>query len=316
MTDALARLEEANRMLAEARDLPELRNIRDLSEAALAWARAHDLGMEAENNALTIRLTAERRIGELLIKARADGTRARSGKESHKMTLADLSITKQQSSQWQALAEMPEDRFNLELDSGPKVSPTRVYKTARVMARPVPPPVAIADQRYERIVGDYHDLEIPDASVALAFIQPPIEMEAAASIELARWVATVLTDTGLAALTPEPTHVGPYVIDWTTSLELRTVAVTINQRHWSLILLFGGKTPDTSTPLDWEQSDALDQLIALTTKPGDTVLDVFAQAKVAQAVIRNDRSYVGVFDDEFEMRTADNAVAPLLMPHG
>src|SRR5690606_34617899 len=95
-----------------------------------------------------------------LIKSRADGTRARSGKEAYKVTLSDIGVTKQQSSQWQTLAEMPEDRFLEEIGQGGKVSPTRIYKTARDLARPVPPKVVIEDPRYRSFVGSPY--EIPD----------------------------------------------------------------------------------------------------------------------------------------------------------
>lgn len=300
-------------MLMEARDLPDLRDIRDMAEAARAWARAHDLGIEAENNALTIRLTAERRIGELLVKSRADGTRARTGKESYKTTLADIGITKQQSSQWQTLAGMPEERFVAEI-SGDKVSPTRIYKTARDLARPVPEPIEIADPRYLRSLGNHTILEVEDGTIDLAnaWITPEWA-NGDDLVEMGRWVSPLLKEDGILALwCIDPTDVGRFVIYLNESMDFRNVVLNYHEGHWGLILLFGGRTPDTSKPLDASEGDVRDQLLEMLTEEGDTVLDLFGGSDMAQAAIRNRRSYIGAFEDERDLRDADAAVARYL----
>jgi hypothetical protein len=65
----------ATRMLAEAKSLPDVRNIRDLATAAAAYARAHALGLEAVSHATEIRLRAERKGGEILRQMKPDKQR-------------------------------------------------------------------------------------------------------------------------------------------------------------------------------------------------------------------------------------------------
>jgi hypothetical protein len=110
---ALTRLSTATRMLSEARNLDEVRQIRDMAEAARAYAKAADLGDEAIGYATAIKLDAERKAGDIVAKmerakpGQADG----SGRRPSAPTLADLGVTKSQSSRWQALARMPEPAY-------------------------------------------------------------------------------------------------------------------------------------------------------------------------------------------------------------
>jgi hypothetical protein len=67
-----------------------------------------------ERKAREIRIRAERKTGELLKETKQNGTRQGQGqpkKETSKGTtfLSDLGITRDQSSKWQQLAEIPED---------------------------------------------------------------------------------------------------------------------------------------------------------------------------------------------------------------
>ncbi len=68
MINALEKLTKAKQWLAEAKTLDDLRQIHDIAVAAEAYSKAHKLGLEAENYAMEIRLTAARRIGELVPK--------------------------------------------------------------------------------------------------------------------------------------------------------------------------------------------------------------------------------------------------------
>lgn len=110
---SLATISEATRMLAQAKTLEDVRSIRDLAEAARVYARARDLGIEAQNQATEVRLRAERRAGELLAQASEAGQRVtgRPEKVSEAATLSDLGITRDQSSDWQAIAALPEPEF-------------------------------------------------------------------------------------------------------------------------------------------------------------------------------------------------------------
>ncbi len=112
---ALVRYEAARNALAEAHRVDEVKDIRDKAEAMAAYARqAKD--SELIQYATEIKVRAERRCGELL--ARTE--RAPAGRPAANMseratdsppTLADMGLTRDESSRYQQLAAMPADHF-------------------------------------------------------------------------------------------------------------------------------------------------------------------------------------------------------------
>jgi hypothetical protein len=95
-----------------------VKDIRDKAAAMQEYARqAKDA--ELLRDATEIRLRAERRAGELLTetpKALPRGSNQhedRSRIATDPPTLADLGVTKTQSSKWQKLAALPEDKFEI-----------------------------------------------------------------------------------------------------------------------------------------------------------------------------------------------------------
>jgi hypothetical protein len=117
------RLDSARRALAESRDLSEIKAIRDQAEAMRQYARAAQMGLEAQNHAAEIKLRAERRAGELLAGLEKNtGTRGQLvgpgviGPSTvqapmERPKLADLGISHTQSSRWQTVAAVPEPVF-------------------------------------------------------------------------------------------------------------------------------------------------------------------------------------------------------------
>src|SRR4051794_1841981 len=96
----LTNLEQAKALLAAARSVDEVRALHDQAEAMRVYARQAQLGLDAQNHAAEIKLYAERRPGELLA-----ATIQRGGDpKSHAATLADVGVSKTQSSRWQAVA--------------------------------------------------------------------------------------------------------------------------------------------------------------------------------------------------------------------
>ena len=121
---ALTRYDAARRALAEAHSVDEVKDVRDKAVAMQTYARqAKDTTLITQ--ATEIRMRAERRAGELLIEM-AERKERDSGKgnrnpalKSQEVTpkLADLGVSKMQSSRWQKLAAFDQDQFEAKVAS-------------------------------------------------------------------------------------------------------------------------------------------------------------------------------------------------------
>jgi hypothetical protein len=114
----LTRYEAARFALGEAYRVDEVKEVRNLAVALELYAKqANDT--ELLKQATEIRLRAERRWGEIyaaMEKARPRGSNQheeRSRPTTDPPTLDQLRVTKTQSSKWQKLAAMPEDKFEI-----------------------------------------------------------------------------------------------------------------------------------------------------------------------------------------------------------
>jgi len=105
--------------IAAAYEVDEVKDIRDKARAFELYAQQAQ-NTEAERQACEIRLRAERKCGLLLRdreKAKGGaqpgvGRKGAAGMQSDGPTaLSDLGISKQQSSDWQKLADVPDDAF-------------------------------------------------------------------------------------------------------------------------------------------------------------------------------------------------------------
>lgn len=126
----IERLSQAQRMLAEARDVADFRDLRDYSTTMRAWARSRGLGVESENQAAEFILRAERGAGKELARMAEAGERVGRGfpkgvpHDEHGrvpvgpglwergVNLASLGISRQDASYWMALAAMQDDAFD------------------------------------------------------------------------------------------------------------------------------------------------------------------------------------------------------------
>ena len=119
--------------IAECIRVDEVKDVRDKARALELYAQ-QARNIEAEQRAAGIRIRAERKTGQLLMKTeKATGNQhkksARSP-DSTKQTLADIGISKDQSSKWQKLAEPSDKEFEQALD---KASTNGVPTTVGVM---------------------------------------------------------------------------------------------------------------------------------------------------------------------------------------
>jgi hypothetical protein len=115
MTMSLVRYEAACRALAEATRVDEVKDIRDKAIAMQAYA-AQAKDTQLIGYATEIRLRAERRAGEMLAEMKENGGRQTAGRPEINGSaalplLGTLGVTKTQSSRWQQLAKLAEEKF-------------------------------------------------------------------------------------------------------------------------------------------------------------------------------------------------------------
>ena len=122
MNTQLVRYEQARTALAAVHSYDEVKDIMDQAERAAVYARqAND--SELIKYATEIRVRAQRRAGEMLAQTeKRDGgqaMKARSAAPTEVIppTLADMGITKDQSSNWQALASMSDAHFEATVEA-------------------------------------------------------------------------------------------------------------------------------------------------------------------------------------------------------
>lgn len=103
--------------IAECKNLDELRDIRGAAKAIEAYQRASNAALQVQNDAIEIRLRADRQVGVLLRDGLPHGGDRKSKSRHATLKLADLDITKSQSSRSQKLAEVPQGVFERHLDN-------------------------------------------------------------------------------------------------------------------------------------------------------------------------------------------------------
>lgn len=128
--------DNAKYWIAQYEAVDEVKEYRDKAAAIQAYAKqANDY--ELERKAAHARVRAERRAGELL----KEQEKAKGGEQYHRSssatsaqplpTLTEIRITKDQSSKWQQLANVPEDEFEKALESSPTPSAHSILKSRK-----------------------------------------------------------------------------------------------------------------------------------------------------------------------------------------
>lgn len=116
-----AELAELRATVANLDTVDEAKDLADKAAAAQTWARRVRLGEEAVNHAAEVKLRAERRAGELLAITVRPGNPQLSNEPT--IGLADLGVTRDQSSEWQALAAIPEKDFDRAVEAAKAEGP-------------------------------------------------------------------------------------------------------------------------------------------------------------------------------------------------
>lgn len=126
----------------------EVKDLRDKAKALEVYAQ-QARNVEAERKCCEVRIRAERRAGELLRDMAATGQRLKPGDagrskanispKSSGTTLVDLGITRDQSSKWQQLANVPEEEFERAVNGdGPKPTTEGIINANTLRENPMP----------------------------------------------------------------------------------------------------------------------------------------------------------------------------------
>ena len=112
---AIAKIEAAGKALAEAVELPEVKDIRDKAEAIRSYLRQQKSGLQAQNAAAILKIKAERRLGAMLRDMEKNAGGRPAANRSHDVTglasLSALGINRMASHRWQTIASVPEEKF-------------------------------------------------------------------------------------------------------------------------------------------------------------------------------------------------------------
>jgi site-specific DNA-methyltransferase (adenine-specific) len=175
----LVRLEDACRLLAETNSFDEVKQIRDVAEAARVYARQAQLGLEAQNHAAEIKIRAERRAGELL----QEFVRPGNPQLSQRETIGRLpdGISRTQSYRWQRVASVPEDVFEEHVAETKahqrELTSADVLKLAPRVIKPAEPLVELPQFLPCTIdQADASALPLPDGLVDLFVTSPPYSL--------------------------------------------------------------------------------------------------------------------------------------------
>ena len=111
MSTALTQIGIAQKALMEAKTLDDVKDIRDKAEAIRVYTKQQGGYLEAQNDAAELKIRAERKLGEMLKETvRHEGGRPKD-KPSHGGSVLPDGISYNQSSRWQKVADVPEEKL-------------------------------------------------------------------------------------------------------------------------------------------------------------------------------------------------------------
>jgi len=187
---ALSRVTDAKRSLAEARDLPEVLDVRDKAAAIHTYVKTIGESLEVQNAAAEIKLRAERKAGEMLaaMEKNEGGRPPKTGNTMLPVSLEDLGITKMQSSRWQKEATVDDEDFAELVEecntAGRELTQAAVLQKAKAKKDDLDEVEsteeasgAKGETKWEFRIADCRSLPFPDDHFDLVFCSPPYEAQ-------------------------------------------------------------------------------------------------------------------------------------------
>ena len=107
MTNPLAQINKAEQALSAASDIVEILELRTMAKAVEVVALAESFGDVAQQ-AKIFQLRAERRAGMWL----GENIHRGGNSKSHHVTLADIEVSRKDSSRWQLMSTVPDEKFH------------------------------------------------------------------------------------------------------------------------------------------------------------------------------------------------------------
>lgn len=305
----IAKLEKIAGQLALA-DVEEAIDLRNKASAIAHYSKTQKACREIERSAIVIRLRCERRLGQLLARVHAGNPNCKPGGQLPE------GISRNQSSQWQLVAKVPEKDFEEYLE-GTKPTTKGLVKLA-VEHRRERDNAEGPDSGGKILTGDMWQLHsrLEDRSVDLFLTDPPYaDLECYS--KLAELAATKLKPGGLCLAYSGQYHL-PEVMQrlgehldywWMIALQYSSSHTAVHPRKvqsaWKPILVYGSGGAWFTDLLrgggrekanhDWEQPECeCGYLIRKLTGPGALVVDPFCgSGTVLAAAKKLGRNYLG-----------------------
>lgn len=300
-------------MLAEADTIQKAKELKDLALTAADFARRKGMGEEAIQYARSYALEAERRMGEMLKQTeRAKGAQAGGKKESSRghytepresaPTLAELGLSKKESSEAQMLADLPAEDFEA-IKTGKKTkSKVKKQKNIQVRhARHVAETKAALSEQPVIIMGDCLDVLSTVPPIDLLLTDPPYFTDGDFTAQVSAYLAKV-KPTGQAYVfaSADSAEIAAYLIMDSHGLKLEQILVwnynntgqrqpnTRYNSNYQLIFYYRGPdAPPLNKPSDGTHQYACQTINAPDARIGDRFHEWQKPLELVERLIRN-----------------------------
>lgn len=346
--NALTKYDEMRAALIHVHRIDELKDIRDKAEAIRRYLKQSGETLDNQNMMAEIRLRSDRRSGELLEEMeKNEGGRPTETSDIvspvSPPTLAELGITRKQSSRLQAIASIPEEVFDQHVEEtkakGKELTTSSLVKAAKQQEKQHRAEAALSNvspwgDRYTVLHGDFRTADVDDESADWIITDPPYPAEYLPLYsDLSHFAARVLKPGGSLLVMSGQSYLPEIMCrlgeqmayHWTLAyLTPGGQAPHLFQRNvntfWKPLLWFikgkyaghcigdvcKSKTNDNDKRHHhWGQSESgMADIIERFTLPGQTIIDPFLGGGTTGIVaVQLNRFFVGIDKDENAINT-------------